>query len=86
MARFGNITNGVNSPTDQAKYLSLHAHYYGFRESPDGSRERYYDFDGKGFVVTEYDSDNSVIIANVRTCSVNEVKLIMMAKNISFGD
>ena len=84
--RLGDITNGTCEPKEQAKYLSRHAHYYGFRESPDGSRERYYDLKGKGFIVTEYGNEHEKIIANVRSCSVKEIKLIMMAKDIEFGD
>ena len=86
MIRMGDITAGTNEAKDQAKYLSHHAHYFGFRESPDGSRERYYDLDGKGFVVTEYGNKHEKIIVNVRTCSVKEIKLIMMAKDLNFGD
>lgn len=84
--RMGDITGGTNRAKDKARFLSRHAHYYGFREGPDGSRERYYVREGKGFVVTEYGNEHEKIIANVRTCSKEEVELIMMAKNLKFGD
>lgn len=86
MGRLGNITAGTNTAKDKANFLSKHAHYYGFREAPDGSRERYYEYDDKGFVVTEYGNEHEKIIANVRSCSVKEIKLIMMAKDLKFGD
>lgn len=84
--RIGDITNGSNTPKQQSTYLKKHAHYYGFRESPDGSRERYYVYKDKGFVVTEYGNEHEIVIASVRTCSVKEIKLIMMAKNLVFGE
>lgn len=86
MQRLGDITAGTNQAKDKARFLSKHAHYYGFREGPDGSRERYYVYKDKGFVVTEYGNEHEKIIADVRTCSKDEVELIMMAKDIKFGD
>ena len=86
MQRLGDITAGTNDNKDKATFLSKHAHYYGFREGPDGSRERYYEHGGNGFVVTEYGNDHEKVIVNVRSCSVKEVKLIMMAKDLKFGD
>lgn len=86
MQRLCNITAGTNDNKDKAKFLSKHAHYYGFREGPDGSRERYYIYNGKGFVVTEYGNEHEKVIANVRTCLPDEVILIMTCKNLQFGD
>lgn len=82
----GNITAGSNTAKDKAKFLSKHAHYYGFRESPDGSRERYYVHKDKGYVVTEYGNEHEKVIAAVRSCSADEVKLIMTCKDLKFGD
>lgn len=84
--RMGDITNGTNTPKQQAAYLKKHAHYLGFREGPDGTRERYYVFNEKGFVVTEYGNDHETVIANVRTCSKQEAMIIMSAKDLKFGD
>lgn len=84
--RIGEITDGCNTPKQQATYLKKNAHYLGFREGPDGTRERYYIFNGKGFVVTEYGNEHEIAIANVRTCSPKEAHLIMMAKDLQFGD
>ena len=84
--RMGEITNGANTPKQQAAYLKKRAHYLGFREGPDGTRERYYILGDKGFIATEYGNDHEIIITNVRACSKTEAELIMGCKDLQFGD
>lgn len=86
MNRIGDITNGVSTPKQQASFLRKKAHYLGFREGPDGTRERFYIYEDRGFIVTEYGNPPEIIVANVRTCSKQEAQIIMSVKNVKFGE
>lgn len=84
--RLGEITDGSNTPKQQAAYLRKHASYLGFREGPDGTRERFYIYNDQGFIVTEYGNDPENIIVGVRTCSAAEVRILMSVVNVHFGE
>lgn len=84
--RLGEITDGSNTPKQQAAYLRKHASYLGFREGPDGTRERFYIYNDQGFIVTEYGNDPEKIIVGVRTCSAAEVRILMSVVNVHFGE
>lgn len=84
--RLGEITDGSNTPKQQAAYLRKHASYLGFREGPDGTRERFYIYNDQGFIVTEYGNDHEKIIVGVRTCSAAEARILMSVANVHFGE
>ena len=84
--RMGNITNGINTAKDKARYLKMHAHYLGFIESPDGTRERFYTTSKNGYIVTEYGDGTDKIIVSVRKCTKDEAEIRMAVKDIKFGD
>lgn len=84
--RIGEITDGSNTPKQQAAYLRKHASYLGFREGPDGTRERFYIYNDQGFIVTEYGNDHEKIIVGVRTCSAAEARILMSVANVRFGE
>lgn len=86
--RVGEITDGSNTPKQQAAYLRKHASYLGFREGPDGTRERFYIHEDQGFIVTEYGNDHEKIIAGVRTCPAKVARVLMNVNNflVHFGE